>query len=161
MTTSVLITLVLVKDGVNVYLLVKSKTHQQGWDGCCLMRIVDVIKKVSNSVNDHQSYIGHCANQGFDNCHTCVRIILAKCDHQQVIGIGILRKIEQLGYTLQHLLTMYLSLLSIEVKDETLVLRKLCPIVEHRSVRQSSCNHRWYVEGLFTLGLTDGYTEVS
>jgi hypothetical protein len=53
---------------------------------------IDIIKKVSDAIYNHQSEIGDCADSLFDYSQTYRRGILAQSQHNQIIWILVLRE---------------------------------------------------------------------
>ena len=80
-TTGILVILVLMENGMYVNLAVICPLHESGNNIGRFTGGIDVIKKVSDAIYNHQSEIGDCADSLFDYSQTYRRGVLAQSQH--------------------------------------------------------------------------------
>lgn len=123
-TTGILVILVLMENGMNVNLAVIRPLHESGNNIGRFTWGIDVIKKVSDAIYNHQSEIEDCADSLFDYSQTYRRGVLAQSQHNQIVWILVLRESGKAQDSFQYLLAMMASLFCINVQNSSLILWK-------------------------------------
>ena len=160
MSPCVFIILVLMQDGMNVYLPVVSPPHKFGYYFGGLAGRIDVIDEVPDTVNDDQSQVRYHADCLLRYCHSYFGRIFSKCQHLQVVCITIIRQACQSQDSIQNNLAMVLALFRVNVENLPFILREAGSVMQHSAIYQSSRSDGRDIEGLFAFGFPDGCAEV-
>ena len=161
MSAGVVVALVLVEDGVQVNLMLVRPLHEFRNDTSGFGWRIDVIDKVTHTVDDDQPKIVSMPDGSIYDSQPFFWRILAKGKKLQP---GLIVAFWQSGQTqdaLHYPLAVVGALLRIHVEDVSFVLREMGGIAQYGMVGQCRCDQSRQVESLFTLGFAYGRAEVA
>ena len=160
MASGIVVRLVLVKHGVDVYLPFVSPLHHFRDDGCRFARAVDVHNEVTQTVNDDKPKSIRLPDGFLHHEDADRRRIFAQHEEVEVAGKLVGGQPCQCQYALHHFQTVATALLGVDVQYLALVIGKRSPVIQDCSVGECCRNDCRYIECLLALRLADGRTEV-
>ena len=154
MTANIVIALVEVQNGVDMYLKFVSPLHQLPDKVGRFLGAVDVIHQVAHTVDDYKPNARSVDYSLFYDFKPQGGCKLTQGGKFQILRVCVGRQFRQSQSALHDLLAMVWTLLGVEIEDCALVVGKLGGIAQHLTVHERCPDNGSDIECLFALCLS-------